>query len=373
MEAIHVGARFYSYECLDLAIKNFGEENNIIFWKRDAKRLDIVRQIRRVADAPSELKYYSVRYTCIGGGRPHRSRCTTGKRKVKTFKQGCPVFIKVLLSKDSKSLEINEMKLEHNHLLSRELYESLPRVRRLSSVWQERVRNCMNLKVKKKLVLQAVIEETGKQVTLKDLHNIRNRYRRLDQQMNEESLQMSTMQNVSNEIYPYAFKGAVASVESDPILEQVMHKTPTVITICKTECEDDMPQMSSDSQVCSTQSENDVPETPSNSRIENAETTNIPQISKATLNGPRMFLPLLNQPTKATSDFHSPSEKGTCLQTENNSQSTKRKFMEDETVQKLVDNQQETNREIKIMNNHLAEIVHILKRIETRLSKNVDV
>ena len=65
------------------------------------------------------------------------------------------------------------MNLSHNHEVSKELYQSLPRQRSLPSELLEEVKSAIKLKANNKLLRQKIEQETGKMVTLKDLSNIK--------------------------------------------------------------------------------------------------------------------------------------------------------------------------------------------------------
>ena len=65
------------------------------------------------------------------------------------------------------------MNLSHNHEVSKELYQSLPRQRSLPFELLEEVKSAIKLKANNKLLRQKIEQETGKMVTLKDLSNIK--------------------------------------------------------------------------------------------------------------------------------------------------------------------------------------------------------
>lgn len=59
----------------------------------------------------------------------------------------CPFKIKIMISKDGQTLEIKELKNEHNHELQKVAYEHLPRLRKLDM--DTKTRNMLSLKASK--------------------------------------------------------------------------------------------------------------------------------------------------------------------------------------------------------------------------------
>lgn len=60
-----------------------------------------------------------------------------------------PFKIKIMISKDGQTLEIKELKNEHNHELQKVAYEHLPRLRKLDTDTKTNVRNMLSLKASK--------------------------------------------------------------------------------------------------------------------------------------------------------------------------------------------------------------------------------
>ncbi|XP_015911090.1 uncharacterized protein [Parasteatoda tepidariorum] len=143
---ISVGSRFSSYEELEKAMNEFENENKVTFWKREAKTLGSAsKKSKSIDKARPELKYYLLKYACIAGGRVHKKRNSDGSRQSKTFRQNCPAYIRVLLSPDKQSLEIKSMNVSHAHSVPKALFPSLPKKRKLSAKYQEKVQKCRNV------------------------------------------------------------------------------------------------------------------------------------------------------------------------------------------------------------------------------------
>lgn len=69
--AIHVGSRFESFKFLENAVKELEKEQNVTFWKRKARTINSM-SCRIVRLNPENLRYYSIKYACIFGGRIHK-------------------------------------------------------------------------------------------------------------------------------------------------------------------------------------------------------------------------------------------------------------------------------------------------------------
>ena len=80
-------------------------------------------------------------------------------------------------SEDANAVEVLQINLEHNHEISKDLYESLLRQRLLPDHVLEEVKSPIKLKANNKLLKQKIEQDTGKKVTLKDISNIKFRTR----------------------------------------------------------------------------------------------------------------------------------------------------------------------------------------------------
>ncbi|KAI0241979.1 hypothetical protein LSAT2_015340 [Lamellibrachia satsuma] len=93
-----------------------------------------------------------------------------------TTQQQCPAGLRIRLTKDATKLVVASVNEEHNHQMNEALFKYLPRQRRLDSSMEAETGRLLALHANKKLVQQH-IREQGKEVTLKDLHNIKARTR----------------------------------------------------------------------------------------------------------------------------------------------------------------------------------------------------
>ena len=142
----------------------------------------------QTAAANFDLKYQSLQYVCKFSGKP-RNQDATRKRHTKSFRCGCPFEIFLDLSQDNQSLEVLRFKDTHNHMVTRELYEHLPKQRALPQDFMNEVKEAITLKANSKLLQQKIEAFSGKNITLKDTANLR--------QYSKVSFSGSEMKNIA--------------------------------------------------------------------------------------------------------------------------------------------------------------------------------
>ena len=74
--SLTVGDSFSSYTDLEIYIRNYERDNNVQLTLRDTRTLENARRRapNRVDGANPLLKYYSVHYACVCGGKKYRSK-----------------------------------------------------------------------------------------------------------------------------------------------------------------------------------------------------------------------------------------------------------------------------------------------------------
>ncbi|XP_065315367.1 uncharacterized protein LOC135924243 [Gordionus sp. m RMFG-2023] len=166
---IHLGAIFSSYDSLSSIIKEY-EQSCLV-------NLYIARSTLLKAPHPEELinlfKYQKVYYSCKYGGSIQKNR-SKNIRNTSTFRKMCSFKFTVCLKyKDTTHfLQIVTMVNKHtNHDLDKNTFESLPKQRVLSLEERESVEKYLNLKANK-LKIQESMLKLGKNITLKDIHNL---------------------------------------------------------------------------------------------------------------------------------------------------------------------------------------------------------
>ena len=171
----YIGQRISSIDELGRFIKDYKDRTFCELWKKDVRSLKAAakRVPRKVQLADPALKYYTLLLSCKFGGEPRKR--TDRIRKTKTFRQGCPFEIYITLAADGQSLEVNRIKELHNHELGKELYERLPRQRAVSEEDKIEMENAIKLKANSKLLRQKIEQSTGKEVTLKDIANMKQK------------------------------------------------------------------------------------------------------------------------------------------------------------------------------------------------------
>ena len=174
----YVGQRFSSLDELERIKSKYEDDNFCELWKKDVRTLAAAqkRVPKRIAIANPSLYYYSLLLSCKFGGEPKKRKIRV--RKTKSFRQGCSFEVYLALALDGQALEVTHITEGHNHQLSKELYDHLPRQRALSEECKLGVLDAIKLKANTKLLQQNVLQTTGKRVTLKDIANLKQKCRK---------------------------------------------------------------------------------------------------------------------------------------------------------------------------------------------------
>jgi len=84
------------------------------------------------------------------------------------MRQGCEASIYLKASENGKLLEITKINENHNHEISRTLYNHLPNQKKTTPETKAIVLELMDIKAN-----QLIMKQSGKGITLKELSNIR--------------------------------------------------------------------------------------------------------------------------------------------------------------------------------------------------------
>ena len=165
----YIGKRFESINELHEVKKSFEDICFVESWKKDVRTLSAAkrRALKRVENINPSLQYYSILLAFKFSGKPRKK--TDRKKETKSFHQNCPFEIYLAASEDDNALEVLRINLVHNHEISKDLYESLPRQILLPDHVLEDVKSAIKLKANNKLLQQKIEQDTGKKVTLKDI------------------------------------------------------------------------------------------------------------------------------------------------------------------------------------------------------------
>jgi len=117
-----------------------------------------------------EYTYYSVRCVHYNETRScskglHPNQCN--------FSLGCEAKITVTYDRLRKKLNVIECNLDHNHCIGESIVQHYPTARRLNKEEEQDVKEIMQLRPNKKLIRNLIAKKYGKQLTLKDIHNIK--------------------------------------------------------------------------------------------------------------------------------------------------------------------------------------------------------
>eukprot|EP00111_Clytia_hemisphaerica_P013808 TCONS_00040644-protein len=168
-----VGERFSSFEELERKLKIYKEENATELYKVNTRSLENAvkrKSITTDKNINSDLRYYELNYRCVEGGKC--SSRSTGKRKTKTFKKECPFIIKFGADEDAQTLVVKSIKDEHNHQLDKNLFRHYTSQRKVPKDVKKKAADRLKAKANKKIVRLQMSRESGKVVTMRDVHNL---------------------------------------------------------------------------------------------------------------------------------------------------------------------------------------------------------
>lgn len=116
------------------------------------------------------LRYYEITYRCVFGDKT--SSKNNGKRNKLSLKINCPVKISLRASNDGLCLEVRGCILSHNHERNEVLYRNLPNQRKIDPN-DPAIIQLIELGANKKLIQSKIYSDTGKNIRLKSIHNMR--------------------------------------------------------------------------------------------------------------------------------------------------------------------------------------------------------
>ena len=169
VNGFHVGMKFESFDSLKNYIIEHERKNFTNLKIRDSRSLDSARN-RVNRNIKESLAYYEITYVCYFGTH-HRNR-GNGERKKNSLKRDCPFKVTLRATADGNFLEIRSLNTNHNHPNDPWIYENLPAQRRLD-LCDDYLSELISLGANKKLIQAKINAETGKNVPLKAIHNIK--------------------------------------------------------------------------------------------------------------------------------------------------------------------------------------------------------
>ncbi|XP_047125715.2 uncharacterized protein LOC124807641 [Hydra vulgaris] len=169
-----VGQKFTSIELVEACKTNYELKRHCQLVKSKVRSLEAAKKRipKRIALANMALHYQTLQFVCKFSGKSSQPELER-KRKTKSFRCGCPFEIVLELSVDNQHLQVVRVQEEHNHLVSQELYEHLPKQRTLSPDMMKNVKEAIQLKANSKHLQQKIELSSGKKCILKDIANLR--------------------------------------------------------------------------------------------------------------------------------------------------------------------------------------------------------
>ncbi|KAI5698947.1 hypothetical protein M8J76_014534 [Diaphorina citri] len=169
-----LGKLFNSYDELSNFVQSYEKEHYVQLSVESSRTIEnqITEKSKKLKSAKKDLIYTRISYKCVHGGT-FKSK-GKGKRKTPSLVQNCPFSMKVTMTKNGQNLEVTQYTNSHNHEVSKTRFDELAKQRKMETKDQESAKEMLALRCNKKLLKQHLCEETGKKVTLKDIHNLQS-------------------------------------------------------------------------------------------------------------------------------------------------------------------------------------------------------
>ncbi|GAA49175.1 hypothetical protein CLF_102626 [Clonorchis sinensis] len=152
---------FSSFKAFEKALNEYMKNNYVVFVRSSSNR-----------STNSVLRYEWVYYKC--SRRPPKPSESRGIRKSYTRSTDCPV--RFCLRRRGNKLLVTSYYLEHNHEVTKFLYDRLPVNRRLTKEELGACKALLNYGTPLCEVRQFVADEFGKVLTTQDLYNYRRKF-----------------------------------------------------------------------------------------------------------------------------------------------------------------------------------------------------
>ncbi|XP_028417228.1 uncharacterized protein LOC114541513 [Dendronephthya gigantea] len=147
---LKVGQKFSSFEEVKVAIARYEETNYVNLYVNDSR--SIVSALKRTPEKvfKPELKYFYLNYTCVAGGsRTFKSKSKGARPNQSTFRKGCPMQVKLRVSKDGNFLEVVVLNETHNHECDEVSFKHFPKQRRLNEETVNETNKLLKMKLER--------------------------------------------------------------------------------------------------------------------------------------------------------------------------------------------------------------------------------
>lgn len=169
---------FGSFRELQSRISELEKENSLSLYIRDSRTIEAARKKGLKREIEGSLVYYFLRFACYHGGRRFQSRSTGSRPNQSTYQMECPFCIWIKANAAGTRLVITKIEATHNHEIIKAVVDSLPKRRRLDERERSDVIHMLDRHCNKWLIKQRILRQTGKNITLRDIHNIAYRIQR---------------------------------------------------------------------------------------------------------------------------------------------------------------------------------------------------
>ncbi|XP_053376767.1 zinc finger SWIM domain-containing protein 3-like [Mercenaria mercenaria] len=194
--SFQIGEKFPTFLSLQTKIEQYQSANNVQLYRRSSRSLSAAKSRCPNKVFNDDIKFWELSYSCIHGGKQFKARGSGARNQslrsfysffqlfcllclnaiycvFSTFRMGCKAEVRLHASADGQTLEVKYVNEIHNHDVNKTMFRNLFQQRRLCAEDKENITSMLDVKANKKMIQQKVMSESGKVITLKDIHNIK--------------------------------------------------------------------------------------------------------------------------------------------------------------------------------------------------------
>ena len=149
----------------------------------------------------------------------------------------CPFILKFKSSKDGQFLMLFSLVTDHNHEVTADEFQLYPSQRRLDKESTQQVAELCKMQANRKLIRENIAEKTGKNLVMKDIHNIAGRVKSASS-TNQSTSDAKELAKWMKEDYPQletefiVLDGEMVGMFiQDPQMKSSFHRFPEVLMV----------------------------------------------------------------------------------------------------------------------------------------------
>ncbi|XP_061588346.1 uncharacterized protein LOC133452753 [Cololabis saira] len=174
LRKMYPGQSFDSFDHFSKVLKGWSEEGYHPVHKERSEKIQDETLL-------STIKYSRLTLSCVHYGARRTYQSNHERPFQHSLRMGCPVIIKIRYDRTVNKLVVSKVVEEHNHPVSAQLFQKYAQNRRPNAQERQEIEKLLELKVSAATLKGFVNDRFGKQMTLKDLHNIRQQVKKAKQ------------------------------------------------------------------------------------------------------------------------------------------------------------------------------------------------